>query len=55
MSDIYTTDDFLRGVTVTYWGGEYAAELLALHFPLHIKGERVIEMRGTVPADWSLS
>lgn len=32
MDDLYTTDDFLRDVTVAYWDGLYADELMALHF-----------------------
>lgn len=32
MHDLYTTADFLGAVSVTYWDGEYADELLAKHF-----------------------
>lgn len=32
MDDLYTTDDFLRDVTVAYWDDLFADELLAVHF-----------------------
>lgn len=32
MDDLYTTTDFLGDVTVTYWDGLFADELLAVHF-----------------------
>lgn len=32
MDGLYTTADFEAGVSVTYWDGEYADELMAKHF-----------------------
>ncbi len=46
------------GLAVTELSGAEALDAingrLKLDVP-HVAGERVIEMRGTVPADWSLS
>lgn len=48
----------VEGLEVTELSAAEYLELmngrLKLDVP-HIKGERVIEMRGTVPAEWSLS
>lgn len=57
MDDLYTTDDFLRGVkvddaSITDWLNAVNGRV-KLSVP-HVAGERVIDVRGAVPAEWSI-